>query len=449
MKPMRKSAVVRGLKPAAVAISILALAGLTAPAAPVENAALFYWKAIALMQEPASAEESALQHFVDSFLSRCPPKVFAADPEGLRWILEERAMLTSVDRGARQSSCSFPIAIAGEAALDLSHLVRLNALTDRALAAAKAYEYADNAEGAAIIYADLLRLAAHLDQDRNVDSGLMAANILQTTAVELEGFFAREQSEKTLMDLVRFFRQAPARVFHPGDYIRAEARRYGNWLMASPEFAEVRLNQLYGKQRNKPAVEQLVTLDKVRKIERLKAWVDEYRSRMDAIAEAVDMPFEAGLPLLREYDAQRAAMAADPAGGGNPLIPLLVPEMAETYQRFLLAEAQVDVLDILCAAATVRAQTSGWPTTMDEVTYLSNRDFANDPFTGAAFHYRMKEGQPAVTIRAPKWMASDSRYAYTWELAIRRDKDDDLLSRTIRQIQRRRSAVQNSAVPMR
>ena len=378
-----------------------------------QNAAIYYWKAAALIRPTTTQDELEYAGKADNMLADVSPAIFAAQPEMLQWLLNAGPMLPALRQAHACAICEFPIRTSSEPFLDLSHLPRLRALTHRALAMAKAYEFVDNAPGAAAIYVDLLKLVQHLDQDRNLISGFVATELLQINLSELESFFSRNQSAEAVAPFTEYFNALPSPVFHPGNYLRDEVRRYGDWLLADPARPEDRLNRLYRNTKSKPAVEKLVTLEPRKKQDRLKGWVDDYRKRMAALAAAVDLPFASGLPRIRQLDEQKEAVQASaPAPGDNPLVPLLVPTATEMYERFLLAEAQFDMLQILCAAAAYRADIGSWPANIDAINLHARRMMPRDPFSDEKFYYRIERGMPVLITRVPKWMMSRKGYSY-------------------------------------
>ena len=415
-----------------------------------QNAAIYYWKAAALIQAPTTRDELEYAGKADVLLADVSPAIFAAQSEMLQWLLNTGPMLPALHQAQACAICEFPIRASSEPFLDLSHLPCLRALTRRALAMAKAYEFVDNAPGAAAIYVDLLKLVQHLDQDRNLISGFVAAELLQRNLSELESFFGRNLSAETVAPLKDYFNALPSPVFHPGNYLRDEARRYGDWLLGNTACPEERLSRLYRNAKSKPAVEKLMTLDSQKKQQRLRGWVDDYRKRMNALAAAVELPFTSGLPRIRQLDEQKEAVQADaPAPGENPLVPLLVPTAAEMYQRFLLAEAQFDMLHILCAAAVYRADTGSWPGDIDTISRYARRAMPRDPFSGDKFYYKLEHGMPVLITRVPKRMMSQEGYSYVLGLDQRRKTDEERTMNALRGIREKTIREMREPVPMK
>lgn len=434
-------------------IMALAVAGFLLPALAqdlTDNAALYYWKAIGAMRKPLTAAQFETLTYIRNDFAALPPRVLVTDPDMLRWLLSEQPMLAALADGARITACVFPIARPDSPSLDLQHLPEMRNLTQRALAAAKAYEFAGNPVDAGNIYANLLRMILHLSYDKTLYSDAAAAELLQLVVRDLEGFIARDQPRDAFDELLRCFDDARESILRPSLALREERVRYTDWLLANPAQADRRLDPLYGAARSKPAVERLMTLDPKRKEARLREWLTGYGRWMDELADAFDQPYRRGMAKIRELDAQRLRLARDPTAGDNPLIPLLGPDSPALYQKLLLAEAQFDMADILCLAAAYRAETRNWPDTLDDIRALLRfRHIAQDPFSGGDFSYRLVRGSPVLITRVPKWMASDKTLLYDFNIGRRIEHDRKLAENAIKQLQRRIQSDVNRPVPMR
>lgn len=414
-----------------------------------QNAAFFYWKAASLVQVPTAREELEWAGKADFVLPGISPDFFRSEPELLQWLLSNIAMPAALNRARTCAISEFQIRTSGDPFLDLGHLPRLRALTRRAHATAKAYEFVDNEPGAAAIYAALLKMVQHLDQDRNLVSGSVAMELLDLNFSHLESFFSRSPSAEALAPLVEYFGALPSPVFHPDKYLRDEARRFSDWLLADPARPEERLNRLYRNTPSKPAIEKLMTLDPQKKKERLKGWVDDYRNQMLELAEAMDLPFAAGLPRIRRIDELTEAASSSPSESrNNPLAPLLIPSGTDLYERFLLAEAQFRMLQILCAAAACRAETGFWPADMDAISRHARRTMPKDPFSGEPFHYRLDRGMPMLITRVPKRMVSEKKQSHTANLSQRLRSDEDRTADMRKIIRDKEIRSMNERIPM-
>jgi hypothetical protein len=162
----------------------------------------------------------------------------------------------------------------------------------------------------------------------------------------------------------------------------------------------------------------------------------------------VDLPYTEGLPRVRELDAKKKLPpeAVQVLPSENPLVPLLVPTMESTYENFLLAEAQFDMADILCAAALYRGQAGAWPPNLDELSRFIRRTFPKDPFSGEDFHYKLSHGTPVLTTRVPKHIASEGGSLYEANIGQRAKRDEAKTKILIKQIeQEHRNAMLQQA----
>lgn len=442
-------ALARGMIAVLLGFGPVAAAAEPALADCAQNAAFYYWKAASLVQVPAARDELEWAGKADFVLPGISPEVFRSEPELLQWLLSNTAVPAALNRARTCAISEFQIRASGDPALDLNHLPRLRALTRRAHATAKAYEFVDNEPGAAMIYVALLKMVQHLDQDRNVVSGSVATELLDLTVSQLESFLSRGQSAEAIAPLVEYFSALPSPVFHPDKYLRDESRRFSDWLLADPARPEERLNRLYRNTKSKPAVEKLMTLDPQKKKERLKGWVNDYREQMLELADAMDMPFASGLPRIRSLDDQREADSSASESRDNPLVPLLVPTGTDLYEQFLLAEAQFSMLQILCAAAACRAETGFWPADIDAVSRHARQTMPKDPFSGEKFYYRLDRGMPVLITRVPKRMLSEKKQSHSVNLHQRLRSDEDRTADMRKNIREMEIRAMNERIPMR
>ncbi len=414
-----------------------------------DNAALHYLKACAAILEPATAAQFEWVRFIDEELPELPPRVFVVQPEALRWLAAEQTMLAALSDGAATTACAFPLYRGDSPFPDRAHHVLLRRLTQRALAAAKAYEYTGNVRGAGSIYADLLRMIQHLAAERTIYACMAATELTQSVAGELEGFVSRDQPPEAYTDLLPVFEDAREQVFRPSAALREEAARVSAWLLAKPAEAETRLEPLYGDARTRPAVERLLTLDAAAKEARLREWVKGYVAWMEGLAAAADKPYRDAVARIEKLDEQRKRMLRDPSVS-NPLIPLLVPEFAPLYQRALLGEAQFDVSDLLCLMGAYHAETRVWPESAFVLSpMLRFRAPGKDPFAGQPFYGRLSGGLPRITIQVPRWMARDPKYYYEFALADRLERDRRRGEAYVREWQKKQLREAAQAVPLR
>jgi len=397
-------------------------------AALADNAALHYWKSSALLTTPRSVDDLAVLTFIEQELPKLPPSAFNTRTAEAQWLLRDKPAMDMLVRGASKGACDFGVFGDRFPAVDLTHLPAMSHLTRRALQAAKALEYLDNRDGSTAIYVSLLKLAQHLDQDQTIGSALVSAEIVQAVMLELEGYLARTPPSIAVAPLARHLASIPTPMLHPGDYLRRETERYGAWLEQDPGGLEDRLARLYGGATRMPAVEQLQALTPERRLERLRGWLDDYRRHMNNLAETLEKPHAIGYYALKESDDLKVSLRDQPPGPEtNPLLPLLLPTIVRTYERILLVEGHLGIMDVLGAAALYRADLKKWPASLQEVSTFVGRSFRRDPFTGQEIQYRLRSGYPAIGIRAPKWLSELTDVTDHIGLADRLKRDEERL----------------------
>jgi hypothetical protein len=401
-----------------------------------KNAALAYLKAYAALEQPRTPEALEVLAFIEKDLPDLPPAVLSVRPMAARWLLTERNAFIGLIQASRIPTCSFDIETKGTPSLDLTHLTPVKQLVRHALEGAKSYEFVDNDQGAAEIYAALFGLAQHLDQDNNLTSGLAAADITQDTLVALSGFISRSPSAEAMTVLTKYFAQAQRPFFHLPEYFENEASRYGNWLLSDPDLVTRKIGALYPKGTQSLAVDQLVTLDAERRMQRTKKWVDAYREHVTRITTAMKKPHTIGLYELRDLDTERKEILENPETAETPLTALLIPAAEKVYERFLVAEAHITLADILCAAGRYRADINSWPEDLEATSKYLGRTFERDPFTGQDFQFKLRKKMPLAGFRAPKWIAKDAGIVHVVDLAKRLARDDQLSADATKAIQR-------------
>ncbi|MBN1268637.1 MAG: hypothetical protein JXB04_03540 [Kiritimatiellae bacterium] len=414
--------------------------------ARVDNAALDYWRAAAVMRQPRTPEGLEVVRRVDEDLRNLPPSIFIAWPEVGRWLLDEKPMLNALAAGARRTSCDFGVRPTDAPVLNLDHLPPLKELTYRALATAKAYEYADNRLGAAEIYRDLLTMVERLDNDRNISSIMVGMELTELIVFDLEGFLAREPPQEAVRVLTTYFAGRQRPMFDLARCLREASAPFGRWLMADLARVEDRLGFLYGRAAQRPAIDRLTTLDADRKRQRLQEWVMDYESRMIRLGDAVGQPYATGLRLVREMDAEAKALAEEPLPpGANPLVGLLVPQVERLYESVLLCEAQIDMIAILSAAALHRADAGRWPVNLEEIRKHYRRRLPRDPFSGEDFYYTLVQVRPRIVTRVPRWIARKASLIYVLDVTARRTHDEELVTAAARRIAREAVAAARAA----
>ncbi|HNR93813.1 MAG TPA: hypothetical protein PKM67_10185 [Kiritimatiellia bacterium] len=421
-----------------------------------ENAALYYWEALALMRQPDSVEEFAVLDFIRNDLPQLPPSILTANTDAAQWLMGDRAMLAALAKAGRCRRCEFFVRSPADPFPALVHLAPMRVLTDRALAVAKAYEFARNSEGAAMIYRDLLLLVRNLDRDITMRSGLVAADMLQQILFDLEGFLSREPGREAATILSNAFLQSPRPLFHPADYLRMEAVSFRQWMLADPRQMEQKLVRLYGGAAESPAIIRLMALDTPRKVLQMGTWIMDYEAWMLRLANECEAPYERAIGALRWSDAEKVRIEKEASeSGGNPLFSLSIPSMSAAYERFLAAEGQFSMAAVLSAAVLYFNDFGRWPVSLDEVSMAAAGPLPRDPFSGQDFFYKTSRLLPRVMLRVPKTMIDEGSILYRMDIRARREQDEKQFQQALKNLEKKWRAtavraaleVENSPVP--
>lgn len=404
----------------------------------MNNAALYYWKAMASLQIPRTPQGLASTAFIRQDLYQLPPSAFSVRKDAAVWLIGENAFVASLRQARMVDVCAFPIRQAGSPALNLTHLAPMREIIRYGLEISKAYEYAENYIGAAEIYILLLDMIRKLHQDSNLTSAQAGWAMLQDVALGLEGFVIRNQSTEVLDILLRYFDDNPELPFRIGDYLRAESQRYSEWLMEDPAKILPRLSSLYGRESDQPAVLKLSTLSGDEQIAKLKGWIQGYQNRISELASWVGKPYLVGMSNLEMLDEElEKELQLDGGEVPNPLLPLLVPYTRSVYEKSLLAQGQYRMMRTALEAARYESVLGQWPKNLDSLEAFSSRIPPLDPFTGNQIFFRIRNKAPYIALRAPKWIAEEPSLIYRLQLAIRKTRDSNNFQRL------QKAAVQN------
>lgn len=410
-----------------------------------ENAAYDYWKASALIQEVLTADQFDYALFAERELPNLPPKVFSHQPQAGRWLLNERLMLEALHAGAGKPRCVF--LPEGQATAQQIALYRgsMSRVIRRALASAKAHEFVENLRAAASIYADLLRLLRHMDEDGDWAATDFSLTMLPPVLGDLAGFLSRRPPRDAVELITRELDAASSPRFPIRRLLEQETRAYAEWLTEDPALVEARIGGLYGAAIRKPALTELLPLDPPADLARVREWLVGYRDEVGRLAEAVVLPYEPAIRAIREIDG-RIAGVGEPGGEGpaNPLLPLLMPPMAATYERFVAGEAHLAMIEVLAKAAIYGDFVGEWPDRIDVLNQFAGEVLPLDPFTGEMMGYDLRGDLPRVRVEAPKSVL-DAGAVTEINLRQRVQEDEEALASHIRELQRRQRAAEATA----
>lgn len=330
---------------------VLFLVGVALSPKPVQfdNAAFFYWKAIALLPRPESLEElQACQRIESGVL---PPE---GNPEWetLRPLLEkgEEAM-QALHQGAMRSFCRFDLDEERGPFLPFPHTALLRRLARYAVAFAQWRWMQGDAVGAAEVYGDLLRLATHLDEDGWLLSSLTGLAILTLTTARVQDFLARSSEPQALETLLQALERLPSPPFHLERALRTEARVQGRWLERNLPWSMDFLRSLAEYANDGTALRLLQeweALGEGERLQRAQEWIREFRQRLEQLASLLQGPYS---EQRRRWEEARREMEKS----SNPCLRLMMPDVERLFHRFSLGATYVWALRWMCAALLAKA----------------------------------------------------------------------------------------------
>ena len=392
-----------------------------------DNAALNYLAAMALMRTAVKPEEIEAIRFIDDIYRKLPPASIEGHdvaiailkhdlrPGGTAWMVHE---------GATKPRCAFDVDWEKGPGILLPHLALMRNLTRRCLAAAEYCRYTNNDVRAAEILADVASLGAHLGEDPVLIGGLVGVSVQKTAVDGIEGLLAGEPEAEALKQLHAALAALPPRPFRTEIYFRSEAAIYGDWLLKHPES----IRDLVAAPKD-----LLGKLTAASITARLPAMVREYQDAMLRMAEAATGPYyQSGARLDAEMKALRVRVEAsrkDPLTG-NSLLPVLLPALERIHGQFALAEAQLGMVRILCAAGLDRARDGAWPPALAALRRHFPEGLPKDPFTGKDFGYALAGGLPRVACEGKIAIPKGRPDLFSLDLGRRRQRDAESAKRT-------------------
>ena len=141
--------------------------------------------------------------------------------------------------------------------------------------------------------------------------------------------------------------------------------------------------------------------------------MDDYRSRFDAIAKLVYLPFPQALPLIVEQEKRMTRARGEPGPGllADTLLPAMSKALAAPYRL----ERQIAALRIVEAVRDHAAHHEGaLPATLKDVRL----PIPEDPMTGQAFGYEVSGN--TFTITARRYLPDDLNSGFNWRVTMRK-----------------------------
>lgn len=393
----------------------------------MENGALYYLRAMEARRPAQTPEQAAVLAYIREQLPPQPPTVFNIRTDVAGWLVNETDMVSFLSRALQAPYCLFPIRTPGSPDLRLSHLLPMRRLGLHLLQMTKAYEFTENDAEAGKIFMAQLAMMSDLAEDRNLTSMQAASVLLQDGLETFEGFISRTPPAPSLEPILGFFRSVPEFPFTPAQYLEDEAERYIQWLTEESGTPLQRIESLYGDLRPQPGTLALAPLDEAEQRQRLGRWIEGYRERMQALAREMEKPYLIGLGPLQDLDQQlEKVRSAAPGDVNNPLIPLLVPIVTPTFERYHLARGQYIQYQLMAQAARYHDLIREWPKNLKALQTFMNEELPIDPFSGNPIFYRLRRDGPQWVLRVPKWMAREQSLVHRIDLGERRKRDDQI-----------------------
>lgn len=414
-----------------------------------ENAAFDYWRASALLRPIASRADFEIVLFAERDVADLPPSVFAHRPEVGQWLLGDRKMARALRDAGSKTYCAFNPQGPLSASPDLRYLLLLmRSVMTRAITYAHAMEFVRKAGEASAVYADLFRMLDHLNSDQSWASSHYAIGQLPILIRAVEGFLSRRPPREDLEPLIAYFEQLQYPHYSQCTYLHNEMRQYARWLIKEAGHAEKKLAQLYGDRPDKPAVEQLVQLDEAERRALLDTWLRGYEDEIKDLCAATNLPYPQGLQAVAEIDNRILQIRDSPDKPDlNHALPLFMPPMKTTYEKYLAAEAMLRMVYHLLVAAEYRDFVGAWPESAELVLQFGQETLPPDPFTGGPFKYAHDKKGPRISTDAPKWLLKEDRFILAIDLGKRVQQDEDRLKEYLRdkkKLEKQKEAEQRS-----
>ncbi len=383
----------------------------------VDNAAIHYWAAVALLPRAQTQEEIDAIEFIEGDLQKLPPAALEGKELVIGLLRKNKDSMRELREGALKTVSNFDLAYEDGPAMLLSHLMHMRTLTWHALAVALLHQYEGEAEKAIEIYGDLVKMAAHLDQDKNLISGLLGCAIVAMTTQEIEGFLSREPDGDASELLLKAIDEVPAKPLDIADSVRAEAQVSGDWYLRTlPSKADelVEISGISGK--------ILTGLSASEKEQLVKQWIAEYRKVLNEFAAALQAPYWQTRHVIQAMEKSCQDANSEHAQR-SPLIPLFVPALSRAADQFALPEAKLAMCRILCAASLLKARTGKYPEAISELAEFFPDGLPLDPFTGKDYTYRLEGGMPYIRCNPPDelWKKRPSNYECGLSRRLRED----------------------------
>ncbi len=389
----------------------------------VDNAAIHYWAAVALLPRAQTQEEIDAIEFIEGDSQKLPPAALEREELVIELLRKNKDSMRELHEGSLKADCNFDLAYEKGPDMLLNHLVHMRIITRHALAVAKLHEMEGQPEQAVEIHGDVLRMAAHLDEDKLLISGLVGTAIVSMALNDVEGFLSRQPDEEAIELLLGRVSRIPAKPFNVAEYIRAEALIWGDWGIRT---LPTELDGSPGPGAEHFVPSQPWKIEPEKREEAVRKWVEEYRRVMSEFAANLEKPYQEARVAIRE---QEKTWESPEAKMKNPLISLVLPAVSRAADSLTLPEAKLGMCRILCAASLVKARSGKYPKAIDELAEFFPDGFPVDPFTGKGYTYRLEDGMPYIRCNPPEELWEKRSGIYEFGLSRRLREDEEALKK--------------------
>lgn len=287
----------------------------------VENAALVYWQAFAVLPE-LSAEDVERLKLVETG---------EAEPESVSEILEScQTAMTLAKQVEADDNCKWQIIVDGPYTL-LSHLSKARLLSRLYAIQARVDAAADNTSSAVDYLNAAFILSRHVDEGVLVQ--MLVARAIEGLALDSIEKIAGELEEDELVRLAKHMDDLPA----PASFrstMAYERDLFSTWLepivIGDDPRAEERIKDILPDAENADSATLLSGSKEMRRMR-----FEEYTATFDRIIEVAEGP------VADRYDAFKA-IEDEISRSPNPIIQMLMPGCFAAYRRFVESDERFE-----------------------------------------------------------------------------------------------------------
>lgn len=364
-----------------------------------DNAALCYWRAIAQLPRPTTAEETEAHDAQAALAAGVVDGTKAYDASLDAWLETRAAAIAEVHAAASIERCDFGLHYEDGPEMLMPHLSGVRDVARAVLVAARKDEAGGDAGAAAARALEVLRLARHVDQDGVLISSLVAAAIAGQALDVLAGVVDGAPEGSGVPALVDGALEADEGI----DFARAlrmEAKVFGRTFAGLDADRMDDLVMVLGGSGDGGGWDSLaeewgIPAETLRDPDYWKGGVAEYERRMEAMAALFGRPHAERQGALEAVEAE--------VESGHAMLRMLMPAVARCGETDARVDARLALVRVL---ARLRAAPGEAPET------LESRDLPADPATGKAFTVRPVEGGVRIESAIERRSGEEERLGY-------------------------------------